>query len=173
MRAEPSGAFLPPHHDAQLAVEGDAAATLGELFRNRWWRATGHQLRTGSRGTDRWPTTLMPDLIDIKVAIARTEPAHPGAKEVREIEKLFRDSIAAAKRWIYIENQYLTSAAVGEALAKRLREPDGPEIVIVVSQASYGWLEGATMDVLRWRLLKDLTAADEHHRASRLLSGLG
>jgi phosphatidylserine/phosphatidylglycerophosphate/cardiolipin synthase-like enzyme/uncharacterized membrane protein YdjX (TVP38/TMEM64 family) len=164
MRAEPNGAFLPPHHDAQLAVEGEAAAALGELVRNRWWHATGQQLRASSRGTDRWPTTLIPDLIGVKVAIARTEPAYSGAKEVREIETLFRDSIAAARKWIYIENQYLSSAAVGEALAKRLREPDGPEIVIVVSQASYGWLEGATMDVLRWRLLKHLTAADEHRR---------
>jgi phospholipase D1/2 len=164
MRADNNGAFLPPHHDAQVAVEGEAAAALGELVRNRWWHATGQQLRAPSRGADRWPGKLTPDLTGVKVAIARTEPAYSGAKEVREIETLFRDSIAAARNWIYIENQYLSSAAVGEALAKRLREADGPEIVIVVSQASYGWLEGATMDVLRGRLLKQLTAADEHRR---------
>ena len=164
MRSEPYGAFLPPHHDVQLAVEGDVAAALGEFVRNRWRRATGQQLRAPSRGSGRWPATLKPDLIDVKIAIARTEPAYLGAREVREIETLFRDSISAARKWIYIENQYLTSAAVGEALAKRLRDPDGPEIVIVVSQASYGWLEGATMDVLRWRLLKDLTAADQYRR---------
>jgi phospholipase D1/2 len=163
-RADPAGVILPPHHDAQIAVEGEAAGALGELVRNRWWRATGRQLRAPSPGVGRWPEGLTPDLRDVKVAIARTDPVYAGAKEVREIEMLLRDSIAAARNWIYIENQYLSSASVGEALAKRLRERSGPEIVIVVSQASYGWLEGATMDVLRGRLLKQLTAADEHRR---------
>ena len=163
-RADSNGTILPPHHDAQLAVEGEAAAALGDLVRNRWWRATGRQLRPPSSGVGRWPEDLEADLRDVKVAIVRTEPAYSGAKEVREIETLLRDSIAGARSWIYIENQYLSAAAVGEALAKRLREPDGPEIVIVVSQASYGWIEGATMDVLRGRLLKQLTAADEHRR---------
>jgi phospholipase D1/2 len=164
-RADFNGAFLPPHHDAQIAVQGAAAAALGTLVRTRWWSATGRLLRPpSSAGGDRWPTGIAPDLTNVKVAISRTEPAYSGTKEVREIEALFRDAIAAARHSIYIENQYLTSAAVGEALEERLREPDGPEIVIVVSQASYGWLEGATMDVLRGRLLKRLLAADRHRR---------
>ena len=163
-RVDFNGAFLPPHHDAQVAVQGEAAAALGEIVRNRWWRATGRRLRPPARAAERWPSGLAPDVTDVKVAVARTEPAYSGTKEVREIEKLFQDSIEAARRWIYIENQYLSSVAIGKALEKRLREPDGPEIVIVVSQASYGWLESATMDVLRGRLLKRLTAADQHRR---------
>ncbi|MGH7855223.1 MAG: VTT domain-containing protein, partial [Candidatus Binatia bacterium] len=163
-RADFNGAFLPPHHDAQVAVQGEAAAALGEMVRNRWASATGRRLRPPARATKRWPDGLAPDMTGIKVAIARTEPAYAGTKEVREIERLFRDSIEAARRWIYIENQYLSSVAIGEALESRLRERDGPEIVIVISQASYGWLEGATMDVLRGRLLKRLTATDQHHR---------
>jgi phosphatidylserine/phosphatidylglycerophosphate/cardiolipin synthase-like enzyme/uncharacterized membrane protein YdjX (TVP38/TMEM64 family) len=163
-RTDFNGAFLPPHHDAQVAVEGEAAAALAEIFRNRWWRATGRRLRPAARPAPRWPDGLEPDISDINIGIARTEPAYSGAKEVREIERLFCDSIEAARRWIYIENQYLSSGAIGAALEKRLWEPDGPEIVIVVSQASAGWLEGATMDVLRGRLLKRLTAADQHRR---------
>ena len=163
-RADFNGAFLPPHHDAQIAVQGEAAAALGELVRKRWWSATGRLLRPPSGGGDRWPGTLTPDLTTVRVAISRTEPAYSNGKDVREIESLFRDAIAAAQHWIYIENQYLSSGAVGEALEQRLREPDGPEIVIVISQASYGWLEGATMDVLRARLLKSLVSADQHRR---------
>ncbi|HZD41787.1 MAG TPA: VTT domain-containing protein, partial [Terriglobales bacterium] len=82
----------------------------------------------------------------------------------REIETLFRDAIAAARQWIYIENQYLTSDTVGKALESRLREAHGPEIVMVVSQASLGWLESTAMDVLRARLVKRLCDADHHHR---------
>jgi len=163
-RADFNGAFLPPHHDAQVAVQGEAAAAFGELVRNRWRSATGRRLRPPAREAEIWPEPLTPDITDVKVAIARTEPAYAGTKEIREIENLFRDSIEAARRWIYIENQYLSSVAIGEALEKRLREPDGPEIVIVVSQASCGWLEGATMDVLRGRLLKPLITADQHRR---------
>jgi uncharacterized membrane protein YdjX (TVP38/TMEM64 family) len=74
------------------------------------------------------------------------------------------DSIATAQRSIYIENQYLSSAVIGDALVKRLREPDGPEVVAVITKASAGWLEGATMDVLRWRLVKRLREADKYRR---------
>jgi phospholipase D1/2 len=163
-RADFNGASLPPHHDAQLAVQGEAAAALGDLVRKRWSSGIGRRLRAPVLPANRWPASLTPDLTEVKVAIARTEPAYAGAKALREIEKLFQDSIEAARRWIYIENQYLSSVAVGEALEKRLRETAGPEIVIVVSQASFGWLEGATMDVLRARLLKRLIAADQHRR---------
>ncbi|HXG49979.1 MAG TPA: VTT domain-containing protein [candidate division Zixibacteria bacterium] len=163
-RAEFNGAPLPPHHDVQLAVEGEIAAALGELVRSRWLRATGERLRAPSPASNRWPPGETPDIQDIEIAIARTEPPYLGSRGTREIEQLHRDAIAAARRLIYIENQYLSSAAVGEALAKRLQDPRGPEIVIVVSCSSHGWLEAATMDVLRARLLRRLREADRHGR---------
>jgi phospholipase D1/2 len=163
-RVDINGAFLPPHHDVQVAVEGESAAALGELARDRWWRATGKRLRAPKTQSNPWPASLEPDLTDIGVAIARTEPEHGGQKARREIEKLFQDAIAAARRWIYIENQYMSSAVIGDALATRLSEPDGPEIVLVISQASGGWLENATMDVRRARLVKQLCDADCHRR---------
>jgi phospholipase D1/2 len=161
-RLEFNGTILPPHHDVQVAVEGEIAAALGEHARDRWQRATGKQLRAPKTRTSPWPASLEPDLTDIGVAIARTEPEHGGQKARREIEKLFQDAIAAARRWIYIENQYMSSAVIGDALATRLNEPDGPEIVLVIAQASRGWLESASMDVLRARLVKRLCAADIH-----------
>jgi phosphatidylserine/phosphatidylglycerophosphate/cardiolipin synthase-like enzyme len=67
---------------------------------------------------------------------------------VREVEALYRDAIAAARQSIYIENQYLTSAVIGDALAERLRQPQGPDIVLVLPQKSPGWLEENTEDRL-------------------------
>ena len=163
-RVDFSGAFLPPHHDVQIAVSGQIAAALGEMVRKRWSRATGRRPRAVAVRSDPWPATLEPDITNIDIAIARTVPEYANTKGVREIEKLFQDSIAAAQRWIYIENQYLTSVAVGDALAGRLRAATGPEIVVVMSQASRGWLESATMDVLRARLVKRLHDADRHGR---------
>jgi phosphatidylserine/phosphatidylglycerophosphate/cardiolipin synthase-like enzyme/uncharacterized membrane protein YdjX (TVP38/TMEM64 family) len=163
-RVDSNGIFLPPHHDVEIAVGGEVAATLGDWVRNRWWRATGRRLRPPSTQPDQWPVSLAPDISNVSVAIARTEPEYTGSKATREIETLFHDAIAAAQRWIYIENQYLSSAAVGEALIERLRDAAGPESVVVISRASQGWLESATMDVLRARLVKRLTEADRYHR---------
>ncbi|HEX9444339.1 MAG TPA: VTT domain-containing protein [Candidatus Binatia bacterium] len=166
-RSDFAGAELPPHHDVQLAVDGAAARALGDIVRERWRQNTGKRLRPPAGGNDAWPRSLKPDVTDVDVAIARTEPAYGGGgegKEVREIEALFKDAIAAARRTIFIENLYLTSAAVGDALAARLGEADGPEVVIVTSERSDGWLEAATMDILRARLIARLKQADRHHR---------
>lgn len=112
-----NGAPLPPHHDVQMAVDGETAAALGNLSRERWRRATGRRLQAAPMsGDDPWPGSLTPDLTDVEVAIARTVPAYLDLQEIREIEALYRDAIAMAQRHLYIENQYLTSAAVGEAL---------------------------------------------------------
>jgi phospholipase D1/2 len=163
-RVDFDGTALPPHHDVQVAVDGEAAVALGELVRNRWWRATDQHLPAAQAGKDGWPASLIPDVTEIDVGIARTVPAYMANPEIREVETLFRDAIGAAQRLIYIENQYLSSAAVGDALVNRLRQETGPEIVLVISQESSGWLEGATMDVLRARQLKRLREADRYDR---------
>lgn len=163
-RADFGGTMLPPHHDVQIAVDGKAAAALADLVRDRWRRATGERLRAPAAAANPWPASVTPDITDVDIAIARTEPAYGENRQVREVEALLKDAIGAARRSIYFENQYLSSAAVGDALVKRLREPDGPEVVLVISKNSEGWLEAAIMDVLRARLLKRLRAADRHNR---------
>ncbi len=163
-RVDPWGRAYPPFHDVQMAVDGEAAAALGELVRERWRRATGRGLRAPRAARDPWPASLRADFQDVRVAIARTRPPHDGEEPVREVKALFLDAIAAASRLLYVENQYLTSPDVGDALAARLREPDGPEIVIVLPRACSGWLEEATMGALRARLLRQLREADRHGR---------
>ena len=75
---------------------------------------------------DLWPSDITPDLTDVDVAIARTMPGSGSTPAIRECEALFLDSIALAKRTIYIESQYFTNDKLADALAARLREPDGP-----------------------------------------------
>jgi phosphatidylserine/phosphatidylglycerophosphate/cardiolipin synthase-like enzyme/uncharacterized membrane protein YdjX (TVP38/TMEM64 family) len=160
-RVTTGGEPYPPFHDAMMAVDGEAAAVLGDLFRDRWRRATGKRLRRPALlDGDPWPPDLVPNLENAKIGIARTVPARDGEQEVREVETLFLDSIAAARRILYIENQYLTSHSVGTALAARLQEQDGPEIVIILPRVCSGIFEETTMGVLRSRLLRRLRAAD-------------
>jgi phospholipase D1/2 len=163
-RVELDGRPYPPFHDVEMAVEGPAAAALGGLARERWRRATGRWIRAPRHRHDAWPNDLHADIEHVDVAIARTDPAFDGRPPVREVEALYLDSIAAARRWIYIENQYLTSNAVRDALAERLREPAGPEVVMVLPRACSGWLEENTMGTLRSGFLAALREADRYDR---------
>lgn len=162
-RIDPNGRPYPPFHDMMVMVEGEAAASLGELARERWRRARGWKIAP-PRGvaSSPWPASVAPDLRDVAVAIARTEPAFRGREAVREVERLYLDAIAAARRCIYIENQYFTARSLADALATRLAEPDGPEVVLVLPMKTGGWLEQVTMDVARSRILEQLTRADRH-----------
>jgi phosphatidylserine/phosphatidylglycerophosphate/cardiolipin synthase-like enzyme len=74
------------------------------------------------------------------------------------VENLYLDAIAAARRSIFMENQYLTSDAVGNAIASRLQEAEGPEVLLVLPRESSGGFEESTMGVLRGRLLLRLGA---------------
>jgi phosphatidylserine/phosphatidylglycerophosphate/cardiolipin synthase-like enzyme/uncharacterized membrane protein YdjX (TVP38/TMEM64 family) len=164
-RLNPSGIPYGPFHDVQMAVDGDAAAFLGDLARKRWLGATGHRIRPPRRwGRNPWPAWLAPDLEDVRVGIARTEPAFKGSPGVREAEALGLDVIAAARRSIYMESPYLSSEAIGNALMARLKEEDGPEVVLVLPRNSAGILEESTMDTARSRLIRRLREADPYGR---------
>lgn len=162
LRRTPSGHPYGPFHDVQVAVAGAAAAALGEICRERWRRATGRAPRKPKPGADAevWPENLEADVRDVQVALARTESAWDGRPAVREVEHFLVDAIMAARDSIYLENQYLTSAAVGDALCRRLAEAGGPDVVIIGPQRCEGWLEDATMGALRARLLVKLREAD-------------
>lgn len=154
-----------PFHDVQMAVSGPVAAALGDLARERWRRATGETLAPpGSAGPAIWPEGLDPDLEHVEVAIARTEPANGDYADVHEVEQLYLDSIAAACDYIYIENQYFTAPAVADALAARLAEPDGPEVIINLPLLTDGWLANLSMDVIRVNLIGKLRAAERSPR---------
>jgi phosphatidylserine/phosphatidylglycerophosphate/cardiolipin synthase-like enzyme/uncharacterized membrane protein YdjX (TVP38/TMEM64 family) len=165
-RVDPAGHRYPPLHDVQMMVDGEAAAALGELARARWLAATGRSIPAGPArsAADLWPSEVVPDARDAPVGIARTRPAFGGEPGVREVERLYLDAIAGAARWVYIENQFLTSAAVGSALARRLAEPAGPEVVVVLPREEYGWLERSSLGILRARLVSRLRDSDRHGR---------
>jgi len=165
-RIDPTGKPYPPFHDMMMLVEGDVAKRLGELARTRWQRSGGHKIKpVESTDTDSpWPASVEPQLTDVPVAIARTEPAYQGRKSVQEVQNLYLDAIDAATDLIYIENQYFTSARLAEALIEKLKLEQGPDIVIVLPMQTGGWLEQVTMDVLRARIVNRMIDADTHDR---------
>jgi phosphatidylserine/phosphatidylglycerophosphate/cardiolipin synthase-like enzyme len=114
--------------------------------------------------SDCWPDRLVPHFHDVEVAISRSRPSLPDLEPIREIERLYLDMIASARRFIYAENQYFASRRIAEAIARRLDEEDGPEIVIVNPVTAHGWLEPIAMDSARARLFEALRRRDRHGR---------
>lgn len=153
-----------PRHEVMMAVDGDAAVALGDVVRERWLRATGERLEPPARRRKAWPDGVKPDFAGVDVAIARTEPAWKGREAVREAEALYLSAIAAAKRWIYFENQYVTSPVIAQALERRLREADGPEIIIVCPAHSGGRFDRLVMDHARNEFVCRLASADRYGR---------
>ena len=165
-RCQPSGVISPPRHETMCVMDGAAARALGDLARERWFKATWERTVPEAVDSDPWPDDLPVDFHDTPVGIARTEPGHGGRHEVRENERLHIEAIRGAKRLIYMENQYFTSPVIAGALAERLDEPDGPEVVLVSTGRSPSWFDSMTMDTARAEVLFRLESADRHNRFS-------
>jgi phosphatidylserine/phosphatidylglycerophosphate/cardiolipin synthase-like enzyme len=165
-RTMPWGEVHGPRHEVMCMVEGPVARALGDLVRARWARSDGERLEPVEPTPEEsyWPGHAKVDFTDVTVGIARTEPNWREYDAVRETERLHLASIAAARRLIYLENQYVTSPIYAEALAARLREPDGPEVVIVNTAHSPSWFDQMTMDRTRAAFLRRLKQSDAHGR---------
>ncbi|MCE6961858.1 phospholipase D-like domain-containing protein [Cereibacter sphaeroides] len=153
-----------PWHDVTTAVNGPAARALGDLARERWEQATGERLDPPPACTSRWLDGLEPLVEDVEVGISRTVPDYGDRPGVHEIEALYLEAIARTERCLYIESQYFASRRLAEAMADRLGEPDGPEIVVVNPLTANGWLEESVMGASRARLLGMLAEADRFDR---------
>ena len=164
-RHRPHGRRYGPWHDATMMFEGEAARQLGRLSRDRWHRAGGERIgELAVPDESLWPETLPVQFENVEIGVARTRAQFEDCEEVREIETLLLAQIAAAKKFIYSENQYLTSPKIAEAIGERLKEPDPPEIVLVQPLVADGWLEQQAMDHARALLVRGLEELDHKGR---------
>jgi phosphatidylserine/phosphatidylglycerophosphate/cardiolipin synthase-like enzyme len=163
-RCQPDGKDAGPWHDAAMVVQGDVARALSEYAEQHWRDAGGKRIKTVTARADCWPRGLDADFADCPVAVARTLPEMDGQPGVQEIENLYLDLIAAAKDFIYAESQYFASARIAAAIAGRLSEPSGPEVIIVNPESAEGWLESEIMDSARARLYEAIRARDKYDR---------
>ncbi|MBB3595124.1 phosphatidylserine/phosphatidylglycerophosphate/cardiolipin synthase-like enzyme [Rhizobium sp. BK529] len=164
LRRRPNGVLYGPWHDASSFCAGPAAKALGDLCRSRWKSAGGEQLA---------PTDFPHVSPSIKGAISfgrvtlgisRTVPLYANQAAVAEIERLYVDMIMSAKRVIYAESQYFASRIIAQALARRLSEIDGPEVILINPVKADNWLGEIAMDTARARLREALRSHDPHGR---------
>ncbi|MDH4441093.1 MAG: phospholipase D-like domain-containing protein [Rhizobium sp.] len=163
-RRRPNGKPYGPWHDISSRFTGPAARALGELCRHRWTRAGGAYVPLVEPAPVREEDAPHVSFGKVDLAIARTSPAYLKETAVTEIEQLALDMINAAKRTVYAESQYFASRAIAQAIARRLSEPDGPEIVLVNPTTSDNWLGQIAMDTARARLAESLRRHDTYGR---------
>ncbi|WP_019998432.1 phospholipase D-like domain-containing protein [Aureimonas ureilytica] len=159
-----SGKPHKPWHDASTAVDGPMALALAQVSRDRWHDAGGRPMEPLDRTYDAWPEKLKPHFENVRMAVSRSSPPSHTHGPIREIETLYLEQIASARRTIYAESQYFASRRIAEAIAKRLEEEDGPEIVLINPLSAQGWLEPLAMDTARARLHEALRLHDPHRR---------
>lgn len=136
-----------PLHDVSTLVRGGPALRLATVFADLWNRATDVE-----RG-DEEPLLAPPHApaadaaAHAAVRVARSLPARItpyAARGVTEIHEAILAAVAGARRFIYIEHQYLSSQSVVDALAEALRREPALEVLMVLNQnpdvtAYRGW----------------------------------
>ncbi len=132
-----------PLHDVSTRISGPAVRALGRLFAELWNDASD-----GDRGdAPIEPRPLRASDRSGAVGIARTAPhgVLPRHREgPTEILTAIERALGAARRFVYIEHQYLSSRRVIAALGAALVRESALEVVVVLNQnpdvtAYRGW----------------------------------
>ena len=158
-RVDPAGKPYNGFHDVQMMVDGEAAKAMTELARARWARAAVEELPEVPSLPSPWPDCAEPHFRNVEVAISRTEPPYSSRAAVQEVETLFHDMVASARRTLYVESQYLTCSRFARALAKAMRRSPELEAVIVSPFKYRGKLERTVMTAGRARVARILRKA--------------
>jgi phospholipase D1/2 len=159
-----------PFHDTVAMVEGPVARDIGFLARHRLKRSVVSRGRAmGGVSPVRhanipWPSSVPVDVKETEVGVCRTEPEQDTRPQIREIEEHYLACIKAAKRFIYIENQYFTAGSIIETLRKTLREPNGPEIILIIPKGCTGWMEEVSLGAMRSQAIAHLRKQDRFRR---------
>lgn len=163
-RKRPDGTPYPPWHDISSVCTGEAARALGELCRMRWELAGGTAPPMVAPRDDITLPERHFSFGSVELGISRSSPAHQDREAITEIEHLYLAMIEGARDIIYAESQYFASRVVAQALARRLEEEDGPEIVLINPHEADNWLGQVAMDTARARLYESMHLHDRHGR---------
>lgn len=157
MRREKDGHMYGPFRDYALRFEGKQIAKDLRTFFEQMWNSQKEQVSRVHQVADK----LTPGA---NLFFARTLPKFKGNPKDNSSFQLQRWLFENAKRYIFIENQYLTSGRIVDALIQRLAQPLGPEVVIVVSYGHMPILERISMGALLTDCVKKLLHNDPYQR---------
>jgi phosphatidylserine/phosphatidylglycerophosphate/cardiolipin synthase-like enzyme len=112
-------------HDASSRVRGPAVADVSSHFADRWREVTGEHVED----------TSPPAAGDVELQVVRTVPEKiydflPQG-DFRILEAYTR-ALRSARKFVYLESQFLWSVQVVEILANKLREPPSDDFRVVL-----------------------------------------
>jgi phosphatidylserine/phosphatidylglycerophosphate/cardiolipin synthase-like enzyme len=113
-------------HDATTRIEGPAVIDVAEHFRMRWHEVTGEQLA---------PVLPPEPAGEVELQIVRTVPEHIYDAVPRgdfRILESYAKAIRSARRFIYLENQFLWSPEIARLLREKLADPPTPDFRILL-----------------------------------------
>jgi phosphatidylserine/phosphatidylglycerophosphate/cardiolipin synthase-like enzyme len=127
-----------PLHDVHCRIQGNAAYDLLNVFIQRWYAHPEHQTIDKNKG-QLLGLQEKPDLKPVGnhfVRIARTFNliGSNDCKKDRSIRRTLLGGIQAARKFIYIQDQYLVSIEIARALAQAL--PNIQHLTILIAHSS-------------------------------------
>lgn len=126
--------FGPNWHDVQIRVEGECVEDIERNFCQRWNAVTGEHMESLQ------PTVESSWNQSAQVVRTVPEGIYPFARDGEfGIAHAYLQAIREAKRFIYLENQYLWSTEIVEALIDAMNRPhaDPFRIVLVLPARAY------------------------------------
>ncbi|MEV3937128.1 phospholipase D-like domain-containing protein [Glycomyces sp. NPDC049804] len=118
---------LAPNHDVSARVTGPAAADLDAVFRLHWDHCGPADL-----------PERKPDEVSGPVPVQVTRTLHGGRfaglpQGETGILESYRAALAEAEDFVYLENQYLTSNAIGDELVAALRRSGRLQVIALLN----------------------------------------
>jgi phospholipase D1/2 len=133
-RVDVSGEPYRPFHDLQLALRGPAVADIRALFAEFWAAVSKVPVPQGQPWDERSSLSELAAggmvVGSEQVLLSRTI-YRENESPISEVETLLTQAIRAAETYVYLENQYFTSAAILTAFRDRLLDPSRPRLTIV------------------------------------------
>lgn len=133
-----------PQHDVHCRIAGPAARDLLEVFIKRWHSNPGHVPRDAVKGAllgigEPVPPPSGPAVVRVGETYNATATMPGGAVRTfrdRTVQEILFTVIGNARRYIYIEDQYLISLCAAEAIRRALATVDHVTILIGASEIS-------------------------------------
>lgn len=168
----------PAWHGAHLEIHGPAVSDVEHCFRERWddptalqhlpWLWIYDKLRPHESVAGRLPRELPPppSCGSHTVQLLRTYPSKTPAypftpRGERSVARGYAKALANARRFVYVEDQFLWSSEVAEVFAEALRREPGLHLVAVLPHHpdGDGHLQVAVSDFAHRKALDVLYAA--------------
>lgn len=115
-----------PRKDYMLRIDGPSAADAADVFSDRWNALIAQRVSDAQGRTELAASPVPSARGDVAVQITTTSP-----KGEHGIAETWFNAVRNAERFVYIEDQYFRVPMLNEAIAKRMDEVPGLQLVVV------------------------------------------